>query len=219
MPRNSVSVRTAAAGLQGFDADTPITAATAKAFAASGFRFCVRYLSRTRPSKGDLSSAELQGLLAAGLGVMAVQHVDTQGWSPSAELGMANGQAAAANATAAGLPIGVTVWLDLEGVAARTAKQDVIDYANAWFAELAAAGYEPGVYVGASCGLTGDDLYWRLQTKHYWRGGSKVPDLPHRGYQLVQRITTKADIVNGIAIDRDVTYVDAFGDAPTWAAL
>src|SRR5262249_55997591 len=78
-------------------------------------------------------------------------------------------------------------------------------------------GYGTGIYVGANAVLTGDELYWRLKTKHYWRSGSQVPDIPHRGYQMLQRIVA-GDVVAGIEIDRNVTRDDQLGDALLWLA-
>jgi hypothetical protein len=211
------SVAKATAGLLGFDASVPISAKAAAEFRQSGFAFCLRYLSRSTPqASGDLTSGELNGLLDGGLAVMAVQHVTGEGWVPTGDLGTQYGNSAAANASQAGLPPGVTLWLDLEGIQSGVNRADVISYCNNWFGIVLSAGYEPGIYVGANCGLEGDDLYWQLTTRHYWRSGSDVPDLPHRGYQLVQRITQSPDIVNGIDIDRDVTYFDEFGDSVTW---
>lgn len=210
-------VEHAAPGLAGFDTATPVTVATAKALRQAGFRFCVRYLSRATPQvAGDLSHAEAQAILAAGLALMAVQHVMGAGWIPSAERGAQYGAAAATNAKETGLPLGVTLWLDLEGVRKGTDNEVVIAYCNHWFDRVAAAGYEPGVYVGAASRLNGNDLYWRLKTRHYWRSGSRVPDLPHRGYQLAQRITDGSDTVSGIELDRDVTCTDAFGGTAIW---
>jgi hypothetical protein len=219
MPALSGQIVHAIAGVQGFDTNTHISAAAAVAFRQRGFGFCVRYLSRATPqAANDLSWAEAQAILSGGLGLMAVQHVMRAGWVPDAARGAQYGTAAVSNAQAVGLPPGMTVWLDLEGVRGGVDSADVIAYCNAWFALLAAAGYVPGIYVGANCGLDGDALYWRLQTRHYWRSGSDVPDLPQRGYQLVQRANPLPDVVNGIAIDRDVTRVDAFGGAVSWLA-
>lgn len=213
------SVEKATSGLLGFDASVPVSAKAAKEFSRNGYRYCIRYLSRSTPQPSDdLTASELKGLLTGGLAVMAVQHVMREGWIPSGDRGTQYGEAAVANAKTAGLPKGVTVWLDLEGVHHSVNRTDVIAYCNHWFDVVADAGYESGVYVGASCGLDGGDLYWQLKTRHYWRSGSKVPDLPHRGYQLVQRITSEPDIVSGIEIDRDVTYVDEFGESVTWLA-
>ena len=199
--------------MHGFDANTKLTATTAKALKDAGFKFAIRYLSRkARPPARDLTADELDIILGAGLAVMAVQHVAPSGWTPSDTLGVECGGNAAAHARAIGLPEKCSVWLDLEGVAAGTGSV-VIAYCNAWFKEVESAGYTTGVYVGANCILSADELYLNLKTKHYWKSGSKVPDIPHRGYCMVQHIIPD-DKVGGVAIDRNVTFVDAFGSAP-----
>jgi hypothetical protein len=219
MSRLRGKVEHAAPGLLGFDTAMRLSATGAVALRQRGFSFCVRYLSRTMPpAGGDLSPAEARGILAAGLALMAVQHVMRAGWIAYGERGMQYGAAAVAHARAVGLPPGVTLWLDLEGIRRGVPREDVIDYCNRWFDAVAAAGYAPGIYVGANCRLDGDALYWRLRTRHYWRSGSRVPDLPHRGYQMVQRIARTPDLVSGIDIDRNVTGTDAFGDTVTWLA-
>ena len=68
----------------GFDSDTAITAQVAQLFAGQGYAFCVRYLSLGRGQRRkDLSAAEGEAILGAGLALMAVQHVRTAGWSPA----------------------------------------------------------------------------------------------------------------------------------------
>lgn len=217
MPLLPGHVAAAAPGLHGFDTNTVLTPEVARAFAQQGFSFCVRYLSRNTPqSTRDLSYDEARAILASGLALMAVQHVAAAGWLPSQALGAQYGSAAVANAQAVGLPPGINLWLDLEGIGSDAGVEDVIAYCNAWFAPVAAAGFVPGVYVGADCVLDGNELFWRLRTRHYWRSGSLVPDVEQRGYQLIQRITSAQDIVNGIEIDRDLTQVDALGDNVLW---
>ena len=98
----------------------------------------------------------------------------------------------------------MNVWLDLEGVRHSAAAQDVIEYCNAWFEQVETAGYTTGIYVGASAILSGDQLFFNLRTKHYWKSGSAVPDIPHRGYQMIQRIVP-GDSVAGVLIDRNLT--------------
>jgi hypothetical protein len=148
------------------------------------------------------------------MAVMAVQHPPMPGWSPTAELGTTYGANAADYAAQAGLPAGVCVWLDLEGILAGTAKIDVVSYCNAWFAEVANAGYTTGVYVGFDAILEADDLFFDLKTKHYWRAGGDVPDISHRGYQLIQNISK--DAVTGAEFDRDVTKTDDLGGTVMW---
>ncbi|MGJ0507299.1 MAG: glycoside hydrolase domain-containing protein [Methylocystis sp.] len=174
-------VEQAAMGLQGFDANTTLTASSAAKLKAAGFSFAIRYLSRRDPASSDLTADEADIILASGLALMAVQHVERAGWEPSEALGSEYGANAAANAAAAGLLKGVTIWLDLEGVNHTTSAETVIDYCNAWFAKVQQAGYVTGIYVGANSNLSGDQLYWRLKTRSYWKSGSNVPDIPERG--------------------------------------
>jgi Domain of unknown function (DUF1906) len=205
-----------AAGNIGLDTDTIITPAVAAGLFASGFRFSVRYLSRTQPqSATDLSPAEATNILGAGLGLMAVQHCDRQGWSPTAALGNQYGLAAAVNATSVGLPSGVTIWLDLEGPLASTPAENVIAFVNAWASQVSTPTYNyvPGLYVGFQDILTSDQLYWRLRLKTYWSSASTVPDVAQRGYCMIQSLAPSP--VDGISIDRDVVQFDNFGGVPT----
>jgi hypothetical protein len=207
----------AAAGTHGFDASGKLTAKKAAALRRAGFQFALRYLSRkSAPPDSDLTADEMNLILDADLALMAVQHVSKAGWSPSEELGTAYGHNAAAHARSVGLPAGTSVWLDLEEVDGKSTADEVIAYCNAWFEEVEAAGYTSGVYVGSNCILTGDQLYWQLKTKRYWKSGSTVPDIPHRGYCMVQHII-KNDEVGGVEICRDVTAIDGFGNAPMMA--
>jgi len=205
-------------GAHGFDTNTPLTSTKARQLKEAGFAFGLRYISRGPVNPhGDLCEAETEAILSAGLALMPVQHVAMPGWIPSAALGVSNGKSAAINAAAAGLPRGINVWLDLEGVAATAKAAEVIGYCNAWFKEVEAAGYASGVYVGANSGLSGEDLFFRLTTRHYWQSGSRVPDIPHRGYQMVQHIA-EGDEVAGIAIDRNLTKTDNLGGSVLWVA-
>lgn len=209
----SGKVQAATPGVCGFDADTAISADLARQFFAQGWRFCVRYVSRGAESSGDLGSQEVSDILASGLALMPVQHVRAPGWSPTGDLGQQDGGAAATNAAAAGFPAAVNVWCDLEGVASGTAAQDVIDYCQAWFDAVAAGGFLPGLYVGAQVILSGQQLL-DLPFQHYWRSQSNVPDIPDRGYQMVQLFPSVT--VNGIGIDVDVTQTDQEGGQAQW---
>jgi hypothetical protein len=209
----SGKVQAATAGTCGFDASTVITAGVAQQFFAQGWRFCVRYVSRGPEAPGDLSSQEAGDILGSGLALMPVQHVRASGWSPTGDLGQQDGADAAANAAAVGFPPAVNVWCDLEGVDPGTAAQAVIDYCQAWFTAVAAAGFLPGLYVGAQAILTGQQLL-DLPFQHYWRSQSEVPDLPNRGYQLMQLFPSIT--VNGIGIDVDVMQTDEEGGQAQW---
>ncbi len=206
-------------GLIGFDTIDVLDDARARNYVARGFRFCVRYVPfDDRSEFVDLTAEEAQTIVDSGLGLMAVQHPLDAGWTPSRELGQGFGQSAARHAGEAGLPPGVNVWLDLEGVAVGTPAADVIAFCNAWFQQVENAGFASGVYIGANPGLSADQLYWDIRTTHYWKGGSNaeagVPaDIPPRGYQLVQRINDPGPY----EFDSDFTRTDAFGGSVMWA--
>ena len=206
-------------GLRGFDTNSVVTAAAANAFVESGYRFCVRYVRRQQPHDHDLSSRELATLLAAGLGVMAVQHVARDGWTPTARDGAIYGSVAAADARAIGLSSGVTLWCDLEGVALGTPARQIIEYCNHWYAIVAHAGYVPGLYVGFRCGLTSAQLYHALRFKHYWGAYNiSIDEEPAvRGVQMKQTIPAGHDLVHGadIPFQVDILHIDALGGRPS----
>jgi hypothetical protein len=205
------------ASVPGFDSDTIITAAAAQQFYAAGYKFCLRYLSLVgQESPQDLSTAEATDVLTSGLALMPVQHSRKAGWLPSQGLGQQYGQDAATNAQSVGFPIGVNVWCDLEGVSGQAAQQDVIDYCEAWYAAVDAAGYIPGLYVGAGALLTSVQLS-NLSFLHYWRSLSRVPETPARDYQLIQFFPSIA--AYGIDIDLDVTQNDNEGGQVQWLRI
>lgn len=210
------TVQGAPAGAPGFDSDTVISAATAQQFYAQGYRFCVRYLSRSgAESSGDLSVQEATDILAGGLALMGVQHVRSVGWMPTADLGGQDGTAAASHAQAIGFPTNMNIWCDLEGVSTSATVADIIGYCNAWYAAVTLAGYLPGLYVGTSIELNGQQLY-DLPFRSYWKSASNVPAVAVRGYQMVQ--TLEQNLVNGVGIDRDVTQTDSLGGQVQWLA-
>lgn len=212
------TVQPAAPGLLGFDTATIVSSSVAASFKSSGYAFCVRYLSRgTTQGSGDLSNAEALGILNAGLALMAVQHVRMPGWTPTAALGTQDGTNGANNAKSIGLPTGMNIWCDLEGVADDTTAQAVIDYCQAWYTAVKAAGYVPGLYVGAAAVLTSQQLYSNLSFQHYWRSLSTVPDVAVRGYQLKQAYV--AGTVHGIGIDSDTTMNDNKGGTCLWLKI
>lgn len=215
-------VASATPGMQGFDTDTALDVTIADQLYGAGFRFGVRYLSRTTPQNpGDLSPAEAQGILSAGLGLMAVQHVAPKRWLPSATLGQQYGAAAAANAGQCGFLPGVSVGLDLEEVASYATAAATIAYVNAWAGAVEAAGFATLLYVGALWGgveggavnLSGDDLYFRLRVTRYWRSMSNVPAIPYRGYCMTQ--AEMPSPIDGVTLDRNVVMADAFGGVPS----
>jgi hypothetical protein len=204
-------------GAVGFDIDTPITVSLAEAAIEAGMSFVVRYGSLANsPRPGDLTAAEAEIILKSGLALMMVQHVLYAGWSPTQALGQEHGQEIVANAQIIGLPKGTNIWLDLEGIASKTSAANVIDYCNVWDQVVAGAGFITGLYVGANVILSGEQLYENLELSYYWKSGSKVPEIPTRGFCMVQTIAPQYKL-HGIAYDRNVIQEDGTGQTPWWA--
>jgi hypothetical protein len=153
----------------------------------------------------------VQTILSAGLALGALQHAASSGWYPTQELGEEYGRNAAQNAQSVGLPQGVNIWLDLEGVSSSASAGDVSSYCNAWFSQVSAAKYVPGLYVGAGCILDADQLE-ALNVEYFWKSASSVP-YPSNGYCMVQSIDSSY-VVDGVAYDRDVVQKDNLGHTP-----
>jgi glycoside hydrolase-like protein len=210
-------------GAIGFDWNGKLTLAQAKQFYNKGYRFCIRYVSRTpgthqsnlTSGAPDLALEETQDILNAGLALMVVQHVDKSGWQPTMSLGKTYGDNAAAIAASAGVLQGTNVWLDLEDIPNGTNQSDIIDYCNTWSDSVIAGGYEPGIYVGFNVWLSPDELFFKLKFKHYWRAAGDIPQISHRGYQLFQHVDKTPDG----QLDRNVAVNDAFGDSIVWQTL
>lgn len=206
------AVENASASVPGFDCNAVLSAELAQQFFSQGYRFCLRYIAHAQASL-NLSAQEATDILNSGLALMPVQHVRAPGWRPVQALGQQDGQEAALIAQTIGFPAGVNVWCDLEAVNPAAQAQDVIAYCRAWHEAVRAAGFSPGLYVGAGTLLTEQQLF-DLPFQHYWRSSSNVPDLPSRGYQLVQFRPTIQ--LNGIPVDLDVTLPDSRGDSARW---
>jgi len=221
-PTLSGAPQYAPAGLKGFDANTPISASTAAAFYEHGYRFCLRYVGRTTMASYDLTASEAQTILNAGLALMVVQHVLEPGWSPTQSLGQEYGANAAKFTKEIGVPPGVNLWCDLEGVASGTPASNVTAYCNAWAEQVAAAGYVPGLYVGWEPGLSSQELY-DLAFDHYWGAynidGDSIPAT--RGLLMQQREGTGGTIggVSTESYDDDETMTDKLGGNAIWLTL
>lgn len=217
-------VFTAPDGVRGFDTAETVTPKAAAAMHAHGYRFCVRYVRRDKPHASALSASEAKSLLSTGIGLMLVQYVESEtSWNPTATKGATNGRIAGGEAAKLGVPWGVTVWCDLEGVAPRTASSKVIDYCNSWHVAVAGAGYVPGLYVGYHAGLSATQLYRALRFSHYWSAYNLNADQAPavRGVQMKQAQHRQQDSVPSIGFDFQVDTIraDALGGRPTLLAL
>ena len=192
----------------GIDTVATLTAENVSAFMANGYSFVVRYL-------GSLTTIEVDTILNSGMAVMPVTYSRAVGWSPSAALGVSDGNLALTHLTHLNLPKGVTVWCDLEGVSGTSS--DSIAYANAWASIIQTAGYVAGVYVGADIPLNSEELY-KLNVHAYWQSCSVVPEVDVCGYMMIQ-LSPPDVILNGVEVDVDVIEQDHSGRLPSWTVL
>lgn len=210
---NDAHLYTAAAGIRGFDCNQRVTPAFAKQRRALGQLFVLRYVRRAQRHSYDLTAPEIETILDAGLGLAVVQHVAPPPWKPTPALGISYGQIAAEEVHRLGLPHGLMVACDLEGVRRGTPAIDVADYCNAWHAQVARAGFTPLLYVGYDPGLTATELYYHLRFTRYWSALNLNRDLypAVRGVQLRQ-------LEESQAIDGDVVQTDKLGSRPIFLA-
>lgn len=179
---------------RGIDLNRHLTYEDCRHFMKKGYRFALRYVPRLKAAAHDITKAEFQTILQAGMGFMIVQHVEVEGWVPSAQKGDAYGKTAAECALQIGYPLGAMVWLDLEGVDKDVASSITISYCKNWYKRVAAVGYTPGLYVGFMPGISAEDLYWKLPFEHYW-GAYNVDNYPViRGFQMMQETNKKLQV-------------------------
>jgi len=147
--------------------------------------------------------------LAAGLGVMLFQGYYAPAWAEPEEAARRADEAVAV-AREVGYPAGATLWLDCEDMAID--REAAMTWITTWAATVKAAGYGPGVYVGANCPLSGEDWWSLPDVMHYWRSASEVPEVANRGYQIIQEALDVA--LDGHAVDDDTVLRDRLGGLP-----
>lgn len=178
-------------GAVGIDCLSPISAEVAKEIAAhvlpgtrTGVTFAFRYLE-------NLTAEELDGLLAAGLGVAFVGEGRVEGWD--AQSGAADAERELARAEALRLPASasplLTLACDLEGMAGCTPEQAGA-YGAAWARSIIARGFAPEVYVGDEVPLSPMALY-ELPFVGYWRSLSNVQQISVADFGVYQAYPTQ----------------------------
>jgi len=189
-----MNVVTLEAGSKGADTVVKLTYMDSLKLFDAGFRFVGRYVV-------SLSAAELSDILRAGLAVTLISYANS--FDPSDEI---------AALQRLGIPKGTVVWLDVEGVT-----DDVVtlqNRINTWANALKAAGYIPGLYVGAGALLTSLELY-KLAVVRYWHSCSRVLDrngaeaAPKCGWCMYQCVCEVERA--GVEVDIDFVYADYQG--------
>jgi hypothetical protein len=201
----------APAGSKGFDCNTIVSPQAAKAFKQAGWDFAIRYVGRHATAPQDIMPKEAEGILASGLGLMLVQHVQNPGWVPSGAMGTEYGAFARDSANVIGYVPGAMIWLDMEGVKAGTDPQAVIDFCNNWIDQVGHAGFTPGCYIGFEPGLNGLHFYSLTRFEHFWQAynGDVVPNV--RGFCMKQHTQ---QTLAGITFDPNTVQKDLLGILP-----
>lgn len=178
------------------------------ALADNGIDFFVGYL-------GAMSPERLAHVLLAGLGFMPVTFAGEYFDGAADEL---------AQLQALGIPPGCTVWLDLEGDKSfKWPAADLIRLINEWATKLAAAGYQPGLYIGSPQPLTGDELS-ALKVVRYWKAPSRIGDrtgkiwdgpsgIGHCMFQMWPQMMWRS---TGVFVDVNIIGQDYRGRVPSW---
>lgn len=191
----------------------PIQDGQAKSLVVAGYKFVLRYVPRIKQAANDVTALEVDRLLANGLAVMPVQHVEAGSWIPSAQKGTDYGKMAGLSAQNAGFIPGSNVWLDLESVDPTVPSAIVIKFANYWHGEVAKASFLPGIYVGWHAGINASDLYHRLRFTRYWAAFNLNKDqYPKISGVCMQQSPQKKQF--GLVFDPDTILADKFGRSP-----
>jgi hypothetical protein len=205
-----------------FDTCAALTTIQARGMRASGYAAAARYLP-------EVTQAEIERLLNAGLGVWLVGHVGWVGeWVPSGALGLQQGAHLSDHARALGYPADGTIALDLEGVRgysrtrqgallAKVPASEILAHCRAWAGAVRAAGYRTMLYVGQGCGLSAAQLDALADCfDGFWKSGSKVPR-PSCGWQVEQSDHQERWALGApgpaddLWIDQDVLHPDDLG--------
>ncbi len=162
---------------------------------------------------GVINNVRLSYILAAGMAYVPVALAGEYNDGAADEL---------AQLKLLGVPAGVTVWADMEGlVASQTPHAVILDRLNAWSFDITKAGYLAGLYVGVPQPLTSSELYQMPNFKRYWRGQGSIRDRaahlaePDCGWCMTQAYPSVA--IGGCLVDFNQASEDYRGRLPTWA--
>ncbi|MGN7470516.1 DUF1906 domain-containing protein [Brevibacillus sp. SAFN-007a] len=149
---------------KGIDCAAPLTADKAKAIAAAGYKFAVRYLVPERLAWKRLTRAEAEVITAAGMRVVSVFETTANRPAGGAVAGLEDGAEAYKEAQLIGQPIGSAIYFAVDFDA--TAKDYPAIEAYLRAAATKIPGYEMGVYAEYD---VIEEMAKRGAAKHFWQ--------------------------------------------------
>lgn len=149
---------------QGIDCATPLTAKTAQALAAEGFKFAARYLVPPNYKWKRLTREEAEAITASGMRIVSVFETAANRPAGGAATGRADGAAACREAQEIGQPVGTAIYFAVDYDAG---KQDY-DAIESYLLEAAAQlpDYQVGVY-GSYTVI--EEMAKRGACSHFWQ--------------------------------------------------
>lgn len=191
---------------KGFDCATPLTRASAAAFARDGYRFVCRYLVPTGWKR--LTKEEADILSEAGLQIVSVFERKADRALGGREAGLQDGALAVRTAREVGQPEGSAIYFAVDFDANAAQMPVVLDYIRA--ASEATPGYATGVYgsyavIEAVRSAGACSRFWQT---YAWSRGRKS-EYRHI-YQYQNDI-----VLNGVRIDLNESY----GNEGWWNTL
>lgn len=199
----------------------PLTISSIAAIKARGARVAMRYAN-------NLTLAELTLATDEGLGIGIVGESRAPGWHPTSTTGQQDADLFLDRVHGVlALPVGLTLFDDIETPDRSTAPVDLIDHVDACSLALAKAGNIPGDYVGDGALLTSDEWGSRPYVHAYWKAASTIVDrhgflvepMP-RSWQIVQALPLDMMLSSaGPEVDFDLIQRDRKGSLPfvVWA--
>ncbi len=183
----------------GIDCATPLTAKTARALFAEGYRFAARYLVPAAYAWKRLTIEEARAITEAGMQIVSVFETAANRPAGGTPSGKADGAAAYREAGAIGQPPGTAIYFAVD-YDARPGDYDEIEaYLKAAEAEI--RGYTLGVY--GSYAVV-EEMVRRGVGRHYWQTYAWSRGNKSRKINLYQYRNNVR--VAGIAVDLNESY-------------
>jgi hypothetical protein len=193
--------------LKTYDALQGVTPEIAAALARDGFEAGMRYTNA-------VTAADIEANLDAKIGLFFATEGLASSTVPTAQLGADMAGAAVRKLESLGIPLGATVFSDLEG-AAHT-PDAWIAYADAHADVIAAAHHIGGGYFGGGIGLLSDEMT-ALHCTRYGKGAARVKGRdnafaePGEGWSWIQGVPTDMKHSSGLSYDIGALFSDYRG--------